>query len=109
MTVLQKAAAHALWTGRAARKQAYDAANPGKSYGVGFGCIQRRFGDGAQCSLAKVELSDDGRITLAHTGTEIGTGTSSSQAVACARWLGRPPLALSAAPSSTVPREFCHR
>jgi CO/xanthine dehydrogenase Mo-binding subunit len=89
-TVLQKAAAHALWTGRAARKQAYDAANPGKSYGVGFGCIQRRFGDGAQCSLAKVELSADGHVTLGHTGTEIGTGTSSGQAVACARWLGRP-------------------
>ena len=89
-TVLQKARDHALWTGRAARKKAYDAANPGKSYGVGFGCIQRRFGDGAQCSLAKVELAADGRITLGHTGTEIGTGTSSGQAVACARWLGRP-------------------
>jgi len=89
-TVLQKAQAHALWTGRVGRKQAYDAANPGRYYGVGFGCIQRRFGDGAQCSLAKVELSADGRITLAHTGTEIGTGTSSGQAVACARWLGRP-------------------
>ncbi len=75
---------------RARRKQAYDAANPGRYYGVGFGCIQRRFGDGAQCSLAKVELSADGRITLGHTGTEIGTGTSSGQAVACARWLGRP-------------------
>ena len=83
--------AHArLWTGRAPRKQAYEAANPGKYYGVGFGCIQRRFGNGAECSLAKVELAPDGRITLSHTGTEIGTGASSGQAVACARWLGRP-------------------
>ena len=40
--VLDKARAHTLWTGRAARKQAYDAAHPGKYYGVGFGCIQRR-------------------------------------------------------------------
>ena len=89
-TVLEKARAHALWTGRAARKQAYDAAHPGKYYGVGFGCIERRFGDGAQASFAKVELAPDGHITLSHTGTEIGTGASSGQAVACVRWLGRP-------------------
>jgi CO/xanthine dehydrogenase Mo-binding subunit len=92
--VLQKARAHALWTGRAARKQAYDAAHPGKYYGVGFGCIQRRFGNGAEASLAKVEVAQDGRITLSHSGTEIGTGASSAQAVVCARWLGRPADAL---------------
>ena len=92
--VLQKARAHALWTGRVARKQAYDASHPGKYYGVGFGCIQRRFGDGAEASLAKVELAPDGRVTLSHSGTEIGTGASSGQAVACARWLGRPADAL---------------
>jgi len=40
----------------AARKRAYDAAHPGKYYGVGFGCIQRRFGNGAEASLAKWEL-----------------------------------------------------
>jgi CO/xanthine dehydrogenase Mo-binding subunit len=88
--VLETAGAHALWTGRAARKQDYDAAHPGRYYGVGFGCIQRRFGNGAEASLAKVEIAPDGRITLSHTGTEIGTGASSGQAVACARWLGRP-------------------
>ena len=89
-TVLERARAHALWTGRAAAKQAYEAAHPGRYYGVGFGCIQRRFGDGAQASFAKVELARDGRITLSHTGTEIGTGASSGQVVACVRWLGRP-------------------
>ena len=88
--VLEKARAHPLWINRLARKQAYDAAHPGKYYGVGFGCIQRRFGNGSEASLAKVELGPDGRISLSHTGTEIGTGTSSGQAVACVRWLGRP-------------------
>jgi CO/xanthine dehydrogenase Mo-binding subunit len=88
--VLEKARGHALWIGRAARKQAYDSTHPGKYYGVGFGCIQRRFGTGAEAALAKVELAPDGRITLSHTGTEIGTGASSGQAVACVRWLGRP-------------------
>src|SRR5262245_8394505 len=67
---------------------------PKKCYGVGFGCIQRRFGNGAEASLAKVEVAPDGRITLSHSGTEIGTGASSSQAVACVRWLGRPADAL---------------
>jgi CO/xanthine dehydrogenase Mo-binding subunit len=88
--VLTKARAHTLWTDRAARKRAYNAAHPGKHYGVGFGCIQRRFGTGAEAAFAKVELASDGRITLSHSGTEIGTGASSGQAVACARWLGRP-------------------
>ena len=88
--VLEKARMHELWVSRAARKQAYDATHPGKYYGVGFGCIQRRFGTGAEGSLAKVEIAPDGRITLSHSGTEIGTGASSAQAVACALWLGRP-------------------
>jgi CO/xanthine dehydrogenase Mo-binding subunit len=89
-TVLEQARGHALWAGRAARKQAYDATHPGKFYGVGFGCIQRRFGTGAEASLAKLEVAPDGRISLFHSGTEIGTGASSGQAVACAHWLGRP-------------------
>jgi CO/xanthine dehydrogenase Mo-binding subunit len=88
--ILQRARAHPLWADRATRKRAYDAGHPGKHYGVGFGCIQRRFGEGAEAAFAKVELAPDGRITLSHSGTEIGTGTSSGQAVACARWLGRP-------------------
>jgi CO/xanthine dehydrogenase Mo-binding subunit len=88
--ILRKALVHPLWTGRVARKQTYEAANPGKYYGVGFGCIQRRFGNGAEASFARVELSPDGRITLSHTGTEIGTGASSGLAIACAKWLGRP-------------------
>ena len=35
--VLEQARGHALWTSRAARKQAYDAGHPGQYYGVGFG------------------------------------------------------------------------
>jgi CO/xanthine dehydrogenase Mo-binding subunit len=88
--VLQRAKAHPLWTERSARKSKYEAAHPGKYYGVGFAASHRRFGIGAEASFAKVELASDGTISLSHTATEIGTGTSSSQAVACARWLGRP-------------------
>ena len=88
--VLQRAKAHPLWTERSARKPSYEAAHPGKYYGVGFAASHRRFGIGAEASFAKVELAPDGTISLSHTAAEIGTGTSSSQAVACARWLGRP-------------------
>src|ERR1700738_2929304 len=87
-TVLEQARDHALWTGRASRKQVYDAGHPGKYYGVVFGCIQRRFGTGAEASLAKVELAPDGRVALSHSGTEIGTGTPSCEGIACARWPG---------------------
>src|SRR5262245_40508588 len=89
-TVLQRAKAHPLSDGRAARKRAYDTAHPGKYYGVGFAASHRRFGTGAEASFAKIEIAPDGTIALSHTAAEIGTGTSSSQAVACMRWLGRP-------------------
>jgi len=92
--VLEKARAHALWSGRVARKQAFDASHPGKYYGVGFGCIQWRFGNGVEASFAKVELAPDGRIMVSNSGAEIGTGMSSGQAIACVRWLGRPADAL---------------
>jgi CO/xanthine dehydrogenase Mo-binding subunit len=88
--VLQRAKAHPLWTERLARKSAYEAAHPGKYYGVGFAASHRRFGIGLEASFAKVELAPDGTMSLAHTAAEIGTGTSSAQAVACARWFGRP-------------------
>jgi CO/xanthine dehydrogenase Mo-binding subunit len=88
--VLERARAHPLWTNRVERKRTYDVANPGKLYGVGFACVQKDFGTGAESAFAKVEIAPDGRIALHHTGTEIGTGASSSQAVACARWLGKP-------------------
>ena len=86
--VLDAARKHPLWTGRASRKAAYEAANPGHRYGVGFACVQKDFGTGAETSFARVEIDADGKIALHHSGAEIGTGMSTSQAVAVARWLG---------------------
>ncbi len=88
--VLERAKAHPLWTQRAKRKTEYEAANPGKRYGVGFACVQKDFGTGSEASLAKVEIDANGKISLQHTGAEIGTGMSTSQAVAVAKWLGKP-------------------
>ena len=88
--ILEKARRHPMWTGRAERKRKFEADNPGKLYGVGFACVQKDFGTGAESSFAKVEISPEGRILLRHTGTEIGTGMSTSQAIACVQWLGSP-------------------
>lgn len=88
--VLERARLHPLWTGRAKRKQAYEVAHPGQRYGVGFACVQKDFGTGAEAIFARVELSPEGRIALHHVGVDIGTGMATSQAVVCARWLGRP-------------------
>ncbi|MFD1561286.1 xanthine dehydrogenase family protein molybdopterin-binding subunit [Paraburkholderia silviterrae] len=88
--VLERAKVHPLWTQREKRKAEYEAANPGKRYGVGFACVQKDFGTGSEASLAKVEIDENGAITLHHTGAEIGTGMSTSQAVAVAKWLGKP-------------------
>ncbi len=88
--VLERAKKHPLWTQRDKKKADYEAAHPGRRYGVGFACVQKDFGTGAEASLAKVEFDENGAITLHHTGAEIGTGMSTSQAVAVAKWLGRP-------------------
>ncbi|MFS8932951.1 xanthine dehydrogenase family protein molybdopterin-binding subunit [Cupriavidus taiwanensis] len=88
--VLEAAKAYPLWTNRASKKAEYEAAHPGRRYGVGFACVQKDFGTGAEASFAKVELKADGSIVLHHSGAEIGTGMSTSQAAAVARWLGKP-------------------
>jgi CO/xanthine dehydrogenase Mo-binding subunit len=88
--VLQKAQAHPLWVNRTQKKREFERLNPDKCYGVGFACTQKDFGTGAEASLAKVEFSVDGQISLSHSGAEIGTGMSTSQALAVAKWLGKP-------------------
>jgi len=88
--ILRKAAAHPLWAGRARKKADYESDHPGQRYGVGFACVQKDFGTGAESSFARVEVDAQGRISLFHSGTEIGTGMSTSQALVCARWLGMP-------------------
>jgi CO/xanthine dehydrogenase Mo-binding subunit len=88
--VLARAATHPLWRDRDGRKKAYEAANAGKRYGVGFGCVQKDFGTGAEAAFAEVAVSREGKVGLRHIAVELGTGMSTSQAVLCARWLGRP-------------------
>jgi CO/xanthine dehydrogenase Mo-binding subunit len=88
--VLARARAHPLWRDRQTRKAAYETAHPGRLYGVGFGCVQKDFGTGAEAAFAEVALSPEGRIRLRHVAVELGTGMATSQAALCAQWLGRP-------------------
>lgn len=88
--VLAKARAHPLWREREKRKKEYEAAHPGKRYGVGFGCVQKDFGTGAEAAFVEVALSKEGRILLRHCAIEMGTGMATSQAALCVQWLGRP-------------------
>jgi CO/xanthine dehydrogenase Mo-binding subunit len=88
--ILDRAGKHPLWRERAKRKTAYEAAHPGRRYGVGFGCVQKDFGTGAEAAFVEVSLAADGRIALRHFAVEMGTGMATSQAALCAQWLGRP-------------------
>jgi len=88
--ILEKAKQHPLWARRAQRKTEYEAKHPGRRYGVGFACVQKDYGTGAESSFAKLEFAKDGLISLSHSGTEIGTGMSTSQAAAVTRWLPQP-------------------
>ncbi|MEN2977751.1 molybdopterin-dependent oxidoreductase (plasmid) [Tistrella bauzanensis] len=88
--LLDRAARHPLWTGRANRKRQYEADHPGYRYGVGFACVHKDYGTGAEAAIAQVEVSPEGRILLRHVCTEIGNGATSSQMLVVADWLGRP-------------------
>ncbi|MDF9618763.1 xanthine dehydrogenase family protein molybdopterin-binding subunit [Pseudomonas entomophila] len=86
--ILDKAAEHEWWKNRQARKQAEDAKDHDNWYGVGFAITQKDFGTGSEAPMAAVEFTADGRITLRHIGTELGTGMSTSQALVVSDFLG---------------------
>jgi CO/xanthine dehydrogenase Mo-binding subunit len=89
--ILLKARAHPLWARRTERKAAFDAANPGKKYGVGYGHVQKDYGTGAEAALAAIEFDAAGRIKFGHVAHEMGTGTTTSQAIMVGDILGRVP------------------
>lgn len=88
--VLAKARQHPLWMYRAKRKAEYEAAHPNRRYGVGFACVQKDFGTGAEAAFTQIEISQEGRIRLRLTAVEIGTGMTTAQTALCAERFGRP-------------------
>ena len=89
--ILNKARAHPLWTERAAKKKAFDTANPGKKYGVGYGHVQKDYGDGAEAAIASIEFDPGGHVTLHHVAHEMGPGVTTSQPIMVGDILGRVP------------------
>ena len=88
--ILDKASEHEAWTQRDAYKKAMEDKDPDNWYGVGFAICQKDFGTGAEAPMASIEFTADGRISLRHIGTELGTGMSTSQAFVVSDFLGRP-------------------
>ena len=77
------------WLKRAERKAEFESRYPGKRYGVGFSCVQKDFGTGAETPFARG--AERGRAH--HPASQRrgdGTGMSTSQSVYCAQWLGKP-------------------
>lgn len=78
-----------LWQNREQDKKAYEAANPGETYGVGVACVMKDFGTGADVSLGSVTLTPIGKITAACGAIEMGTGISTAAARRVGDYLGR--------------------
>lgn len=91
LEILAKAREHPLWRDRAARKATFEAANPGKRYGVGYAQVQKDYGCGAEAAITTLSFDAAGRLTMRQQGMEMGTGLTTSQAMMVAAVLGRVP------------------
>lgn len=78
-----------LWSGRNEDRRAFEAAHPYKAYGFGVACSMFKYGTGQDGALAVVSFDADGRIEVAASTIEMGTGTSTAVAVRVADHLGR--------------------
>lgn len=87
--ILESAINHPIWVNQAAAKQNFDAQNPGKKYGVGFGIVTKDYGTGAAAPSAAVFLTKEGKIEVDICSMEMGTGTQTSQAEVVSDELGR--------------------
>ena len=89
--ILAQMEIHPLWRDRVSRKAAYEVANPGKRYGVGFAQVHKDFGDGAECAITTLRLQPSGAISMRQNGNDMGTGMTTSQAMIVAEILGKVP------------------
>ena len=86
--MLDMAQQHPMWLEQAGKKVAFEAANPGKKYGVGFGITTKDYGTGAAAPSAAVRLSRSGKLEVDVCFMEMGTGTQTSQGVVVKEKLG---------------------
>ena len=91
LEMLDLASKHPLWQNREEAKINYEAAHPGRRYGVGFAQVQKDYGTGADTTALLLEFDKNGKITMRHCVQEIGTGATTAQQVMVQRILGKAP------------------
>ena len=89
--MLDLAAKHPLWQNREKAKAEFEAANPGKLYGVGFSQVQQVYGSSGVPTALVLEFDADGQLTMRHCVQEIGTGGTTAQQVMIWQALGKAP------------------
>lgn len=89
--MLDRARAHPIWQNKDEAKAAFEAANPGRKYGVGFAQVQKDYGTGADTSALQLEFDAQGRLSMRHCVQEIGTGSTTAQQVMVREILGVAP------------------
>jgi CO/xanthine dehydrogenase Mo-binding subunit len=83
--ILDKLERHSIWQQRAQQKSA---APQGVLVGTGVACVTKDYGTGADCSLGRVELSREGKISIYCDHVEMGNGIGTALANRVAIHLG---------------------
>ena len=83
--ILDKLERHAIWQGRAQEKTN---ARAGVVVGTGVACVTKDYGNGADCSLGRVEISPEGKISIYCDHVEMGNGIGTALANRAAGYLG---------------------
>lgn len=86
--MLELAQKHDIWVNRQQKKQQFEANNPGKKYGVGFGIVTKDYGTGANAPSTQVSITKEGKIVIRLASMEMGTGTDTSQGTLVQQYLG---------------------
>ncbi|MFN5671901.1 xanthine dehydrogenase family protein molybdopterin-binding subunit [Bradyrhizobium sp.] len=83
--ILDKLEKHPVWQQRADFKQK---APEGRLVGTGLACVTKDYGAGADCSLGRVEIDQEGRIAIHCDHVEMGNGIGTALANRVAGHLG---------------------
>jgi CO/xanthine dehydrogenase Mo-binding subunit len=78
--ILDKVDRHPIWQTRAEEKAS---ARAGFVVGTGVACCAKDYGTGADCSLGRVEISPQGRISIHSDAVEMGNGIGTALANRC--------------------------
>lgn len=83
--ILDKVDKHPIWQRRAAEKAR---AKAGFLVGTGVACCTKDYGTGADCSLGRVEISPEGRVSIHSDAVEMGNGIGTALANRVATHIG---------------------